>query len=132
MSDHSERTTDTPDLMGTAWRLETYGPAGAPVAAPNGAEAMVTFGDDGRVTGDTGCNRFFGPYQIEGDEIVFGALGATRKACIGEERQRQEGALLAALRGDVRYELADDTLRLFAANDAVLTLASTPLEDDEG
>jgi heat shock protein HslJ len=130
MSDHSESTA--PELAGTAWRLEAYGPADEPVAAPAGAEATVAFGEDGRVTGHTGCNRFVGPYQIEGDEIVFGTLATTRKACLGEERQRQERAMLAALRGDVRFELDGDALRLFPADDGLLALVATEFEEDEG
>ena len=46
-------------------------------------DAVVTldFVDDGRLTGETGCNSFNGPYQSDGDAISIGPLAVTRAAC---------------------------------------------------
>lgn len=34
-----------------------------------------------RVTGNDGCNNFFGPYQLDQDHLSFGLLASTRMAC---------------------------------------------------
>ena len=34
-----------------------------------------------RVTGNDGCNNFFGDYTLEGDRLEFGMLASTRMAC---------------------------------------------------
>jgi heat shock protein HslJ len=36
---------------------------------------------DGKVTGNGGCNRYFGTASVEGNRIVFGRIGSTRMAC---------------------------------------------------
>ena len=36
---------------------------------------------DTLVSGRTNCNRFFGPYQLNGKSLKFGMLGMTRMAC---------------------------------------------------
>lgn len=56
----------------------------------------ITFGNDGRVNGATGCNNFMGSYTINGNAISFGPLASTRKACI-PALSEQEAAMLAIL-----------------------------------
>ena len=34
-----------------------------------------------RVTGNDGCNNFFGPYKKSDDDLSFGLLASTRMAC---------------------------------------------------
>src|ERR1700739_708222 len=41
----------------------------------------VTLGEDGRAYGNGGCNHWFAPYTLEGDQLSFGPLGQTRKLC---------------------------------------------------
>ena len=43
---------------------------------------FILNGSEGRVSGNLGCNNFFGTYELEsGMRISFGQLGATMKAC---------------------------------------------------
>ena len=35
-----------------------------------------------RVTGNDGCNNFFGDYTLDEDELKFGLLASTRMACL--------------------------------------------------
>lgn len=58
--------------------------------------AELTFGDDGRVSGRATVNRVFGPYEIDGDVISFGALGTTMMAG-PQDAMDQEQLLLQAL-----------------------------------
>jgi hypothetical protein len=55
-----------PDLTGT-WTLVSYA-SGNDSMIPVPPEARITavFGDDSRVSGNAGCNDYFGGYRIEG------------------------------------------------------------------
>jgi heat shock protein HslJ len=56
--------------VGSEWAPETD-------AKPEG---YVQFKEAG-VEGHAGCNRFFGPYTLQGDAIKIGPLASTRMAC---------------------------------------------------
>lgn len=54
---------------------------------------------DGRITGSTGCNRFFGKAEFSGATLRIGDLGMTRMACFdgaGLNERRFTSALAAA------------------------------------
>lgn len=79
-------------LAGSEWRPLTL--AGAPF--PEGVEATVQFGADGRLTGSGGCNRFTGSYAIEGETLTIGPVAATRMLC-PEPAMSAEAALFRVL-----------------------------------
>ncbi|MBP7242379.1 META domain-containing protein [Amaricoccus sp.] len=78
-------------LAGSEWRPLTI--AGQPF--PEGVEAIVQFGADGRLTGRGGCNRFTGAYSVDGETLTVGPVAATRMAC-PEPAMSAEAALFAA------------------------------------
>jgi heat shock protein HslJ len=116
----------TSDIVGTSWRLESYGPANAPVPAA-AKPATIAFGADGSVSGSTGCNSYGGSYTLDGERLTFGPLVGTLIACPEEDITQQERELLGALQGTVRYELAGGKLRIFyAADSKVFTFGAVP------
>lgn len=75
-------TPDPIKLAGTRWVATQMFLGGAPVAFVPNAEPTIDFNDDGRsFGGSTGCNSFFGEYQIGGGTISFGGMGQTEMAC---------------------------------------------------
>lgn len=97
-------------LAGSEWRPAQIGET----AAPENTAIFVRFEADGRLTGHAGCNRFFGSYELTGDRIAIGPLGATRMACPGAVMDL-EMAFLEALetadgfvRDGTRLVLADE------------------------
>jgi len=62
---------------------------------------FIQFGSEGRVSGSTGCNRFSGTYNQDGDALTIGTLATTRKACRPEAMKREQQFL--ALLGKVRH-----------------------------
>lgn len=96
-------------LAGTEWRLEAVG--GQPALAQ--PQATLAFPEPGRVAGHASCNRFFGSVTIDGQQISFGQLGATRMACVGPADE-QERRVLQALTAAHHYELQGDTLVIHA------------------
>lgn len=64
------------DLLGY-WRAETL--RGAPVEPD--VMSLLEFEETGVVDGHGGCNKIFGPLQVEIGSIRIGPLSVTRKAC---------------------------------------------------
>jgi heat shock protein HslJ len=77
-------------LAGTTWIMASAGKR----------PPSISFAADGKVGGFGGCNRFFGGYTQQGEDLSFSALGATRMACpAGVMKLEQEFfAMLGAVR----------------------------------
>jgi heat shock protein HslJ len=100
-------------LTGAAWRVVSYNNGqNAVLSVLPDVELNATFGADGNVTGNGGCNGYRGPYSIAGDRITFGNLISTRRACVSEPLNRQERAFLDALSASSAYTLVGDRLTL--------------------
>jgi heat shock protein HslJ len=100
-------------LTGVAWRVQSYNNGrGGVVTVLAGTQLNATFGEDGSVSGNTGCNAFRGPYTLAGSSLRFGGLVTTRRACLSDEATAQEQAFLAALGNVTAYELVGDRLTL--------------------
>lgn len=64
-------------LAGSEWRplqIGEHEPA-------DSSRIFLRFEAAGRLSGHNGCNGFFGSYEITGDRIAIGPLGATQMAC---------------------------------------------------
>lgn len=93
-----------PTLVGTEW-----GPM------ENDYDQFVAFKSGGEVSGNTGCNNFFGSFEQNGRVVTFGPLASTKKACPGP-RMDAERAWLDLMS---KVRAADATrmeLRLFGEN----------------
>ncbi len=60
------------------------------------SKVVIQFSADGKVSGNLGCNRFFGTYKQDGDKLTFGAVGSTRMMC-PEAQMKTEARVSAAL-----------------------------------
>jgi heat shock protein HslJ len=97
----------TPDLAGTRWVVTSIDGR-----APAGPALTADFGNDGRVSGDAGCNSYSGPYIQDGRSVQFGELLSTRRACVEDSRQRQETRLLNIMQGPATLQLNRGRLTL--------------------
>jgi heat shock protein HslJ len=91
----------TPDLAGTRWVVTSIDGR-----APAGPAITADFSNDGRVSGDAGCNSYSGPYIQDGRSVQFGELLSTRRACVEDSRQRQETRLLNIMQGPAKLRLS--------------------------
>jgi heat shock protein HslJ len=91
----------TPDLAGTRWVVISIDGR-----APAGPALTADFSNDGRVSGDAGCNSYSGPYIQDGRSVQFGELLSTRRACVEDGRQRQETRLLNIMQGPATLKLS--------------------------
>jgi heat shock protein HslJ len=98
-------------LSGPTWRVTGYNNgSGGVVSTLSGTVLSMVFDTDGRVSGDTGCNMFNGPYTLSGSSISFGPIATTRRACLSDEANQQEQQFLAALAATTTYQLVGDGL----------------------
>ena len=75
-----------------------------------------------RVTGNAGCNRLFGSYQMNGTRFDAGRLGTTKMACFDAVLARTETAFLKALGDADRVRKEGRTLTLLAGRKELITL----------
>jgi len=82
-------------LTNTSWRI-----AAINGAAVTGDNYFMQF-DEGRLSGQAGCNRLSGPFRQRGRQLSAGPIVATRMACPGP-RMAHERSVMRLLRGPIR------------------------------
>jgi heat shock protein HslJ len=65
-------------LAGTSWRLRTLDGGTAPTG---GRPLSIQFDRQGRLSGQDGCNGFWGRYRLEGGRISIELEGETTMSC---------------------------------------------------
>ena len=65
-------------LQDTTWNLAELN--GRKIKHPGLQVPHLRFETD-KVTGNDGCNNFFGSYALDGNKLKFGMLASTRMAC---------------------------------------------------
>ena len=64
-------------LIGPIWRSTHLGE----MRMDDDTAAFIQFGGDGEISGNAGCNRFFGNWGLSAGILELGQLGVTRMAC---------------------------------------------------
>ncbi len=117
-----EMTDKSISLEANLWGLESYvDGAGQLVDALPGSNASAEF-IDGTVNGSTGCNNYFGSYELSGNSLTVGPMGMTEMYCAEPAGiMDQESQYLAALGTAVSYQIIDEQLQVMnAAGETVL------------
>jgi heat shock protein HslJ len=108
-------------LTGTRWVLDTIGHGDAVSSVLGGTRVEVTFGDAGRVSGTTGCNRFRGTYEHEGAGLTFAnPLAYTRMTCAERGVMEQEREVAERIYLTRAYVIEGDRLTLSGKSDELL------------
>ena len=100
------------ELAGQVWTLTALmGEPPLPVTM-----IKAEFGADGTVSGSSGCNTYFGPYEAGGNKLSFGQpMASTMMAC-EPAVMAQEQAYMKALGAVASYEIRDGKLTLCDAD----------------
>jgi heat shock protein HslJ len=105
---------------GPAFAGDTGGPLRSPVGSwrtsTAGVKQTITFDKDGKVFGDSGCNRFTGGYTVKGDRITIGPLASTMMAC-PQPQMDAEASFLFKLQAAVSYTATKKVLKIFTPKD---------------
>lgn len=76
-----------------------------------------------RISGSTGCNRYFGGFKLESDFISFNQMGVTRMACDAETNKIENAFLKAISDKNLRFKVADQTLNLYDGDRTVMVFS---------
>lgn len=113
-------------LADTQWSLATL--AGRMLGNDGPAITLQLQSQNPRITGFAGCNRMFGGYLLDGDQLKFDQVGATKMACLEEARMQLEQDYFQMLTQVAGWKIDGSTLLLLDAGGATLAtfIASTP------
>jgi heat shock protein HslJ len=102
------------DLPGTAWDVTGYNDGSQADASVLASTTLTAnFGEDGTLTGNSGCNEYSGPYKITGSQIGIGPISSTEKACSDPAGvMEQEAQYLAALENAEVFVVEGNSLEL--------------------
>ncbi|SFC93127.1 META domain-containing protein [Algibacter pectinivorans] len=79
-------------------------------------ELTITFDEaTKKVSGHSGCNQFFGTYNVNGTSLTFSQMGSTRKMC-DPNANALETAMLQSLNQINTYTIKDNVLQLKVDN----------------
>ena len=87
------------DLTGKEWQVEYLKADGVQYAAEDKIPTII-FSEDRKMNGFTGCNNYFGKYELRGRTLYFRELANTRMHC--EETRELEQAFLKLLSMELR------------------------------
>ncbi|MEU1222641.1 META domain-containing protein [Streptomyces microflavus] len=120
-------------LVGTRWAVNTLlsgeTATSVPADLPKERVPHLTFGEDGTVHGNSGCNSFHGKAAVKGSTIDFGPPAGTRKMC-PEAEMEVERAVLAALDGPATYTIKGSTLTVTSKDGKGIGATATPAKSE--
>ncbi len=101
-------------LIGTQWNLSAL--EGEEIGADFALRPFITFDSVGNITGNLGCNTFFGTYSAnKKQKMTLEFQGSTKRLC---QQMSVERRFIKALKQDiVRYKIHGNELILLAADD---------------
>ena len=126
----AEPADDPKALQSASWILRQYDAGGALVEAAD-RSGSLTFDPDGSLPGSTGCNRFIGTWEAEGNNLTL-AIGPTTLMACPEPLMAQESAVLAALPRTATYSLTDGMLTLTASSGEPVAVYEQAADDLAG
>jgi len=115
------------DIEGTQWQIVEV--SGSPVPRLSGGKQphIILDPEQKKVMGFSGCNNFFGSYELDGDSLEFGPAGSTRMACPEPEAgvETEVFKILDKTRG---WRINDNTLILLGDSGILARLSKEDTE----
>ena len=109
----TEQASQAP-LLGTTWTLAELN--NEKIRHPGPQIPHLRFEAE-KVSGNDGCNNFFGGYTLDGNSLKFGILASTRMACLQiKDFDMEFNKMISATTG---YRISGEKLELFD-NDKLL------------
>jgi heat shock protein HslJ len=97
------------------------------VSASKESAATLVFGEQGRLSGSTGCNSFSGTYTTAGSSLTIVLGPMTQKACVSPTLTAQESAITAQLPTVSAYRITGTVLTLTGnENGELFTYTAAP------
>ncbi|PVW14118.1 META domain-containing protein [Marixanthomonas spongiae] len=126
-----DETKKVIDVAGNVQLSGNYTVTNVPGTAMTAIQPTITFAAlSGRVSGNAGCNNYFGDYTINNNALTFGELAATKKMC-GEDVMEVEDNYLKTLSKVGGYRIQDNVLTLYAKSDQSVLITATKDKEEE-
>jgi heat shock protein HslJ len=112
-----------PNLIGK-WIITSMAIQGGTAVIQPEAEITLYFNSDGTLSGNGGCNNYFGSFELtgqtteKGDGIAIGPLGMTEMYC--PDYSDQENLYLGVLQKVIAFDIDGSQLALTASDGSVL------------
>lgn len=100
------------NLANTQWRLVSFGEPGVETPVMESSSITLEFDTQGQVDGSGGCNSYSARYEVQGNQLSFGEITRTLRACEQEGITQQEQNYFQALEVAGRFELDGDHLAI--------------------
>ncbi len=113
--------SSAPPFEDITWIMESYGePESLKTALPD-VEVTVFFDSTkGQFTGNTGCNTYFGSYELKGSKLSLPqGVAHTQLKCRSEEIGRQEEEYIGLFSMADSYQIDNGKLRLNCDNQVI-------------
>lgn len=98
------------------WKLVSVSGPAAQLTVDPQVETLITFGADGKLSGNVGCNGFGGDYTVDGNALAFGPVVSTLMFC--QETAEQEAITLAVFQEKATFVLDGNTLTITSGDGA--------------
>ena len=113
-----------------SWYLNSYSDGESLRPVLPGTSISAEFGDDGTITGTSGCNHYFGSYQLTGTTIAVGPIGSTKMYCsLPEGCMEQESAYFDLLGMAATFSFSAGQLHLLDGMGRELLVFSAEKQD---
>jgi heat shock protein HslJ len=131
----AEPSVDAPELGGTSWNVTDYRLPDGSITNVWKTDVTIAFGDDGTVSGSSGCNDYEGTWAVagawnefesgvpdpeDGQELILSDLAWTERACEDDAIMEQEGEILDLLQNGARWVLIRGSFHLRDAEGSFL------------
>lgn len=111
----------TATLENTRWQAGGINNGKGGVVSSKTTELATAQFEEGKVSGNAGCNKFSASYTISGENLTIGPAMATRKFCVEPAGiMEQEQQYLQALQMSHTYQLGRDHLELLNEKGSLL------------
>jgi heat shock protein HslJ len=109
-------------IVGT-YSLTDIASQGSVSALVPGSKINAVFAADGNLTGNGGCNGYFGGYNTSGDSLTVGPIGSTLMYC--QDTSAQESLYLSILSNASTYEKTINQMKITDTNGNMLYFVPT-------
>ena len=127
-SDTNVSKTNANDIDSQRWNLIEINGGGV-----ESSKAFVEFvSAEKRFAGNAGCNRMFGKFEMNGNEIKLSGIGTTKIFCSAEDVMKLEGDFIKTLERTTRFEQKGETLDFYAGNNLILKFSEVAKTVSDG
>lgn len=104
--------------LGGEWKLVEATQNGRRVYLGRDIKTSAIFGENNRMSGNAGCNRYSTTYNANGrNRIVFQPIISTKMACADNNYMKQESTFFSVIEKTDRYRLNRNYLTFYDARE---------------